>query len=53
MRAALRTAGPPAITDGRPPRTGAEDALGDIALCQAVVAQHLDGIPRDLPTLVE
>lgn len=42
-----------AITEGRPPRTGAEDALRDIALCQTVVAQHIDGTPRDLPTRVE
>jgi predicted dehydrogenase len=41
-----------AITEGRPPRTGGEDALRDVALCQAIVAQHLDGVPRDHPTAV-
>ena len=41
-----------AVTTGRPPRTGAEDALRDIALSQAIVAQHLDGRPRDHPSAV-
>lgn len=41
-----------AVTERRAPRTGAEDALRDIALCQAIVAQHLDGVPRDRPTAV-
>ena len=42
-----------AITQGREPRTDAADALRDVALCQAVVAQHLDGTPRVHPTMTE
>jgi predicted dehydrogenase len=41
-----------AVTTGRPPRTGAEDALRDIALCQAIVRQHVDGRPRDHPSAI-
>jgi predicted dehydrogenase len=41
-----------AVTEGRPPRTGPEDGLRDVALCQAIVAQHLDGVTRDHPTAV-
>jgi predicted dehydrogenase len=38
------------VTTGLAPVTSAHDALGDIALCQAVVASHRDRRPRDRPT---
>ena len=34
------------VTDGREPRTTAEDAVRDVALCQAIIRQHL--APRRL-----
>src|SRR5205823_13775167 len=34
-----------AVTTGRQPRTDGEDALRDVALCQAIVAQHLGRDP--------
>ena len=40
------------VVSGRAPVTSAEDALRDIALCQAVVASHRSRLPRDLPTAV-
>jgi predicted dehydrogenase len=38
------------VVSGRAPVTSAQDALRDIALCQAVVASHRSRLPRDLPT---
>jgi len=38
------------VLSGRAPVTSAHDALRDIALCQAVVAAHLDRLPREAPT---
>lgn len=40
------------VVTGRTPATSAEDALRDIALCQAVIASHRSRLPRDLPTAV-
>ena len=40
------------VVTGRTPATSAEDALRDIALCQAVVASHRSRLPRDVPTAV-
>ncbi len=40
------------VTTGRAPVTSAEDALRDIALCQAIVAAHRDRLPRNRPTSV-
>ena len=40
------------ITEGRPPRTTAHDALRDIALCEAIVAAHVTGRPVDQPTAI-
>ena len=38
------------ITSGRTPITSAQDALHDIALCEAIVAVHRSRTPRDRPT---
>jgi predicted dehydrogenase len=38
------------VTSGRPPLTSGEDALGDIALCEAIVDSHLARRPRQKPT---
>ena len=38
------------VTGGRPPLTSGEDALCDIALCEAVVDAHLDRRAREKPT---
>jgi predicted dehydrogenase len=38
------------VTGGRPPLTSGEDALGDIALCEAVIDAHLARRPRQKPT---
>ncbi len=38
------------VTGGRPPLTSGEDALRDIALCEAVVDAHLARRPREKPT---
>lgn len=38
------------VTGGRPPLTSGEDALGDIALCEAVVHAHLARRPQERPT---
>jgi predicted dehydrogenase len=39
-----------AITDGREPRTAGEDALRDVALCQAVIRSQLEGRAVPEPT---
>jgi predicted dehydrogenase len=39
-----------AITEGRAPRTTAEDGVRDIALCTAIVTAHVEGRPVDAPT---
>ena len=38
------------VTGGKPPLTSGEDALRDIALCEAVVDAHLARRPREKPT---
>ena len=38
------------VTRGRPPLTSGEDALCDIALCEAVVDAHLARCAREKPT---
>ena len=38
------------VSSGRPPLTSGEDALCDIALCEAIVAAHLARRPREKPT---
>jgi predicted dehydrogenase len=38
------------ITSGRPPLTSGEDALRDIALCEAIVHSHLARRPQERPT---
>jgi predicted dehydrogenase len=38
------------VTSGRPPLTSGEDALCDIALCEAVVDAHLSRRAREKPT---
>lgn len=38
------------VTSGRPPLTAGEDALSDIALCEAVVDAHLAHRARERPT---
>jgi predicted dehydrogenase len=38
------------VTSGRPPLTSGEDALRDIALCEAIVDAHLARRPRQKPT---
>jgi predicted dehydrogenase len=38
------------VTSGRPPLTSGEDALRDIALCEAIVDVHLARRPRQKPT---
>lgn len=42
-----------AITEGRQPRTTATEALGDIALCQAIVEAHVAGRAVDRPTAID
>jgi predicted dehydrogenase len=39
-----------AIVEGREPRTGGEDGLRDVALCEAIVAGHATGRPVPWPT---
>lgn len=39
-----------AIAEGRPPRTGGEDAVRDLALSTAIVTAHVEGRPVDDPT---
>jgi predicted dehydrogenase len=41
------------ITEGRAPRTTADDALRDIALCEAIVRAHVTGRPVDAPTTIQ
>jgi predicted dehydrogenase len=38
------------VTSGRPPLTSGDDAIRDIALCEAVVDAHLARRPRQNPT---
>jgi predicted dehydrogenase len=38
------------VTGGKPPLTSGEDAIRDIALCEAVVDAHLARRPREKPT---
>jgi len=38
------------IVNGRQPVTSGEDALGDIALCEAIIAAYLHRGPREKPT---
>jgi len=38
------------VTGGRPPLTSGEDALRDIALCEAIVEAHLSRRAREKPT---
>jgi predicted dehydrogenase len=38
------------VASGRPPLTSGEDALCDIALCEAIVDAHLARRPREKPT---
>jgi len=38
------------IISGRAPITSAQDALHDIALCEAIVAAHRSRTPRERPT---
>jgi predicted dehydrogenase len=38
------------VTGGRPPLTSGEDALRDIALCEAIVEGHLSRRAREKPT---
>jgi predicted dehydrogenase len=40
------------ISTGRPPATSGEDALRDVALCEAIVASHRSHMPRAEPTKV-
>jgi predicted dehydrogenase len=39
-----------AVVSSSPPRTGGEDALRDVLLCQAIVRSHVEGAPVQAPT---
>jgi hypothetical protein len=38
------------VISGDPPVTSGEDALRDVALCEAVIAVHTSRVPRPYPT---
>ena len=39
-----------AVVSGVPPRTGGVDALRDVALSQAIVTSHVEGVAVQAPT---